>query len=275
MRKICSSSKTSCSSLVELPGRLEVGAEGLLHDDPAALHQTRVPEQVHDRQGRLRGHAEVVQPPQLVGAELRLGLRDHVAQRLGAALAGCPADPLGELRPAFGVGSLPAVLGDGLAGELDEGVAVVVVERRAHHLHLVEQARLEQVQQPGEELALGEVTGGTEQDDGRGCRHAPSLLCGAAVAKGQAFRVPPVTSGPSPSRGFSRLRSVGTCRADAGWWSTSRWSRRCWRGAPRRRPRTRPRAPPPRRDSASLIHGSSAPPLRSWSSVTRPGRSST
>ena len=124
---------------------------------------------------RLRRHAEVVQPTQLVGAELRLGLRDRAAQRLGAALAGCPADPLGELVPALRVGSLPAVLRDRLAGELDEGVAVVVVERGADHLHLVEQSRLEQVQQPGQELALGEVTGRTEQDDGRGCRHGSSL----------------------------------------------------------------------------------------------------
>ena len=51
----------------------------------------------------------------------------------------------------------------------------MLVERGADDLHLGEQPGLEQVQQPGQQLALGEVTGGTEEDDGRGGRHGSSL----------------------------------------------------------------------------------------------------
>jgi hypothetical protein len=51
---------------VQLSGRGEVGAERLLHDDPAALDQIGVAEHVHDRQCCLRRDAEVVQPAQLL-----------------------------------------------------------------------------------------------------------------------------------------------------------------------------------------------------------------
>ena len=84
--------------------------------------------------------------------------------------------PLGELRPAGGIGSLAAVLLDRLPGELDERVPVVLVERGPDDLELGHQAGLEEVQQPGQQLAPGQVTGRTEQDDGRGCRHGSSLL---------------------------------------------------------------------------------------------------
>ncbi len=51
---------------VERHGRGEIGAERLLHDDPAALDQIGVAEHVHDRQCCLRRDAEVVQPAQLL-----------------------------------------------------------------------------------------------------------------------------------------------------------------------------------------------------------------
>ena len=51
----------------------------------------------------------------------------------------------------------------------------MLVERGADDLHLVEQPGLEQVQQPGQQLALGQVARGTEEDDGRGGRHGSSL----------------------------------------------------------------------------------------------------
>ena len=160
---------------VQPPGRGQVGAERLLHDDPAAVDETRVLEHVHHRQGGLRRDAQVVQPTKLLGAELGLGVGDRRTQCRGPAGSGRPVQSLGELRPALGVGSLAAVRRDRLPGELDEGVAVVLIERGAHDLHLLQQAGLEQVQQPGEQLALGEVASGTEEDDGRGSRHRSSL----------------------------------------------------------------------------------------------------
>jgi hypothetical protein len=156
---------------VQLAGPRPGRAERLLHDDPAALDEVRVLEQVDDRQRRLRRDAQVVQSPQLRGAELGLGLGHRLPQGVGTAGARCPAKPLRELGPALRVGALAAVLCDGPAGELDEGVAVVLVERGPDDLDLGEQAGLEQVQQAGQQLALGKITGGTEQDDGCGDRH--------------------------------------------------------------------------------------------------------
>ncbi len=101
---------------VELLRRRQVGPERLLHDDAAALDEIGVAEQVHHGQRRLRRHAQVVQPPQLVGAELRLGLGDGLAQRLGAAGSRCPAQPLGELVPPLRVRPLAAELGDRRCG---------------------------------------------------------------------------------------------------------------------------------------------------------------
>ena len=78
-----------------------------------------------------------------------------------------------------GSGPSPPYSAIARAGELDERVAVVLVQRGADDLHLVEQPGLEEVQQSGQELALGEVTGRTEEDDGRGGRHGSRLpVCG-------------------------------------------------------------------------------------------------
>ncbi len=66
MRKICSSSKTSCSSALSARGAREVGAERLLHDDPAALDQPGLGELVHDRRAppwaAPRGSAAAARP---------------------------------------------------------------------------------------------------------------------------------------------------------------------------------------------------------------------
>lgn len=67
-------------------------------------------------------------------------------------------------------------LGDGLAGELAERVGVEVLQRRADDAQVVAQVGREQVTQAGQQLAVGEVSGGAEQDDRGGwCRHVPSL----------------------------------------------------------------------------------------------------
>ena len=162
--------------LVQLLRRGQVGAERLLHDDPGPRDEVGVVEHVHDGQGGLGRDAEVVQPARLLVAELPLGLGHGLAKCLGPTGTRGPAQPLAELRPALGLRSLTAVLRDGLGGELDERVPVVLVERGSDDLDLGEQAGLEQVQQPRKQLALGEVSGGTEQDDGGGGRHGNSLL---------------------------------------------------------------------------------------------------
>ena len=99
-------------------------------------------------------------------------------------LARRPVEQLGELRPAVGVAVVAAELGDGLVGELDERVAVVLVEGGADDRDVAHQARLEEVEHPGQQLAPGQVAGGTEQDDGRGReRHGTSLHSARAKEK--------------------------------------------------------------------------------------------
>ncbi len=72
---------------VERLGAREVGAEGLLHDDPAALDELGLLQLVHDGERRLGRHGQVVQPPR-VGPEDRLGLVDGIAEPWGPAVPG-------------------------------------------------------------------------------------------------------------------------------------------------------------------------------------------
>ena len=149
---------------VERPRRRQVGAEGLFHDDPAALDQLGLVEQPHHRQGRLGRHAEVVQPSRLT-VQLPLGLLDGRPQRRRAATAGHVAQHGREGVPLL-LGQGPVTeLADGLAREGDEPVAVVLLQRRADDPPRREQAGLEEVQQTRQQLAPRQVTGGAEHDD--------------------------------------------------------------------------------------------------------------
>ena len=74
MRKTCSSSKTSWTIGVQLPGAREVGAERLLHDHPRALGQPGVAEHPHRRRvAGGRRDAQVVQAAAASPPELALG----------------------------------------------------------------------------------------------------------------------------------------------------------------------------------------------------------
>ena len=87
------------------------------------------------------------------------------SQPLRARLAGRPVEQLGELRPALGVAVVAAELVDGLVGELEEGVAVVLVEGGADDRDVAHQPGLEQVEQPGQQLAA--ATGRRSRRRGR------------------------------------------------------------------------------------------------------------
>ena len=179
IRKICSSVEHLVQAAVQLPGRREVDPEGLLQHDPAVLDQVGIAQCLHDREGRLRRHAEVVQPAHL---PVPLGLRvGHDApQSLGALDTGRPAQQLRELGPGGEILRRPRVvaaeLPHRLLGEIDERVSRVLVQRRADDPDVCQQAGLEQVQQTRQQLAAGQVAGGAEQNDGgRVESHAPSL----------------------------------------------------------------------------------------------------
>ena len=167
MRKICSSSNTSCSRALSFfadARSVPNGFSMMIRDrstSPASA------ELAYDGQGGLRRHAQVVQPADLpVGLlrELLLGLGDGVGQRLRAVALPHEREPAGEVVPA-GLVERPAELVDALPGELDEPLGVEVVQRRADDPAVAEQPRLEQVQQTGEQLAASQVAGGSEQHD--------------------------------------------------------------------------------------------------------------
>ena len=149
---------------IERDGALQVGAEGLLHDDARALDQAGRTQQAHRRQRRARGHAQVVQPAAL-GAQVLLGGLDRRAQRLRPGRQRHIVEAGGEV--------LPVRLGHPPAGELveraarlpPEGLDIDVVERHADDAAAGNEAGRGQVVQAGQQLAPGQVAGGAEQDD--------------------------------------------------------------------------------------------------------------
>lgn len=61
-------------------------------------------------------------------------------------------------------------------GQRPELIWRELVQAGADDPQIVGQSRQAQVQQPGEQLALGQVTGGAEQDDGAGGTHG-AIVC--------------------------------------------------------------------------------------------------
>ena len=195
---------------VQLLCALQVGPERLLHDDPAPLDQSGLLELVDHRERCLGGHREVVEALELTEA-LALGLLDGAAQTLGAGLAGRPVEELGELPPPLGVAVVAAELDDRLVCELEERLAVVLVEGGADDPEVAHQARLEEVEHAGQELAARQVAGRTEEDDGRGLeRHATSLPLSARKEK-KAQR----EERRSPENELRATQSPGTAIAKA------------------------------------------------------------
>ena len=92
----------------------------------------------------------------------------------GPALPGTQWMRVGELPQVVVADLVAAVLSHRREDELEELLAAQVVERGGHDAQPLDELRLVQVQQARQELALGEVTGGTEEDDGR-CWHGPSV----------------------------------------------------------------------------------------------------
>ena len=95
---------------VQAAGASEVGAERLLHDDPAALDQPRLGELGHDGERRLGRDAQVVQPARAL-PQLGLGLLDRLAQRDGARAARHPLGALGQVAQVLLADVVAAVAG--------------------------------------------------------------------------------------------------------------------------------------------------------------------
>ena len=217
---------------VQLTGAVEVGPERLLHDDPGPVGEPGLPEGPHHGVGGVGRDAQVVEAPGL-GVEGGLEGPDRLGQPVHAVVPGHVADAPREL--------VPVLVGDAAPGELvagRPGDAVVLplverLERGGHDVAVGQHAGPRQVEQAGQELPLGQVAGGAEQDDdvrawrvrdpgGRAAprRRAPRRRAGpGGGVVGTALRVPVRRRpwlGPSPSRTAGRVGPGGAGRARPG-----------------------------------------------------------
>ena len=166
MRKIWLSSNVSCRACVQPAGAGQVGAERLLHDDPAALDEAGVGQRLHRGERRVRRDAEVVQPAGLA-TERVLGRLDGRAASASAPSAdgtkcSVPANSAHSSRGHLAAGEH---LARGL-GHVAEALVVEVVERRADDPAgpAASPARC-RCSRPGQQLALGQIAGRAEQHD--------------------------------------------------------------------------------------------------------------
>ena len=159
----------SVDGLVQGLRRREVGAEGLLHDHPRALGQTGVAQRADDPGHGRRGNREVDEPVGLA-ADLLLGPVDGVREVVGGAgVGGRVGEPRGELVPGLVRRLAAAELVDGHAGERPELVVGERPPRSADDpVPLGEQAGDGEVEEAGDQLALGQVARGPKQHDRRG-----------------------------------------------------------------------------------------------------------
>jgi hypothetical protein len=86
-----------------------------------------------------------------------------------------PVEQRGEGGPVLGGDLVVAELADRLLGQVDEPVAVEIVDRGADDPQVAEQAGIVQVEQAGQELAAGQVTGRPVEDDRRRVAHTPRV----------------------------------------------------------------------------------------------------
>ena len=163
MRKICSSSNVACSVLLSAPRAGEVGAEGLLHDDPRPLGEIGLPEELHHVGGGCRRHAQVVQPAHVV-AELALERAHRVATARRRLRSARRNESLAANSFHWSSGTPWCANSSSAArGERAEARVVVLVERRPDDAALGQQTGLRQVEEARQQLAARQVAGRAEQ----------------------------------------------------------------------------------------------------------------
>jgi hypothetical protein len=151
--------------LVQLPGRSEVGAEGLLGDHPSALSEPEPADLVHRRFHRLRRQGEIDERLGIL-AELLPRRGDLVSQVLETVADAHEPQRRGEALPSLAIAGPAARVTNRIPRKLTE---FLIVERLAGCADdpepLGHQTHSHQVVHPRQQLALGEVAGGAEEDD--------------------------------------------------------------------------------------------------------------
>ena len=173
--------------VVEGPSAGQVGAEGLLHDDPRPVHQVRLAQHLNDVSGCGGRNAEVVQPAD-VPSDRRLGPGHGGGQSVGPAPTGARSSTAARTRPTAAGRSSPWRTGRRPAAPVAEVLVGELAPPRPDDLVLGEHARLCEVEQPRQELARRQVAGGTEENDDVGVSAgtpdvaaAPSAGCSLIV----------------------------------------------------------------------------------------------
>src|SRR5271165_1262358 len=143
---------------------LQVGAEGLFHDDPRALDQARVSQQPYRGQGRVRRYAQVVKPAAFaVEAAFRLDYRRLESVRAGGHRH--VVQVIGERGPMGFVHRAGGELGQRVARELAEAVGIEIIQRDADDPEAGDESRTRQMKHAGQQLAPREIARGAHQDD--------------------------------------------------------------------------------------------------------------
>ena len=159
---------------VELDRRGVVGAERLLHDDPAPLDEARLGDGLDRGQGGLGRHGEVVQPQLGVPGQQFLGGSHRCAQGLGPRRQRDVVQPLGEFPPLRLVELARRELLDRLGGDLPVVVVALLATRHRDQVEALGQGALvRQVVDRGQQLALGQVARATEDHERRGVDRQP------------------------------------------------------------------------------------------------------
>ena len=151
--------------VVEPDGAVEVSAERLFHDHSRPLDELGVPQAGDHREGRLRGHAQVVQATD-VRAELCLGGGDGGRQGARLGVHRQVRQTGGERLPLLVAEQVGAELADRRPGKRSELLVVERLERGTHDPDVWSELRRgRQVGEAREELATSQVAGRTEQHD--------------------------------------------------------------------------------------------------------------
>ncbi len=183
MRKMLSSGKTSWRVAVQLAGRGEVAAERLLDDHARVLRAAGLGELARPRSGTCsagwRGSGRAARRPP--SSALQPGEGRGVV-----VVAVHVAELLRQLREGLGVDAA-AVLGHAGPRALHELLAVPARPRHADHRD-VEPAAAGQRLEGREDLLVGEVAGGAEEDEGVGARPGRRSLLLHVAAEAEAHR---------------------------------------------------------------------------------------
>jgi hypothetical protein len=156
----------------------KIGAERLFHDDAGPLDQAGLAEQAHRGQGRIRRHAEVVEPAAFA-VEDPFGLQYRCPERFGACGHRYELQAIRERSPVRVVHVAGRELGERFSSEVAEALGIEIIQRCADNSASGNKSRTRQMKHAGQQFAPRQVARRAHQhDDLRKLRtHTGRYLC--------------------------------------------------------------------------------------------------